>query len=275
MAVSDAGKPCNPRKQNLAPFPWAAKDRKLTGALLDGMMKPRNFKILFGQDASQNNQKEPKIAVYNTIASEIVPEAYAANPVVSGRRCMDQGNRLTGLYRKELKNLRDPRVGAKENEYQIDALGPDEHTSDGSRSIWDEIVARFKFFPFMHRYLGARPNISNKKRRLEDLSGDICCQAKDSQKRQRKLDASERREQILKLFEKNLYTLDEARNRLAEVDRAETGSSLYCDDCSSPISCSSSPATVGASSPLTDNIKLLLFASEVLARPQGASDVQH
>ncbi|KAF9062946.1 hypothetical protein BDP27DRAFT_1232858, partial [Rhodocollybia butyracea] len=86
------------QKQTIASFHWAAKDHVLTWALLNEMMKPQNFKVIFGQDAGENTQKEPKIAAYKTIASDIVPEAYAANPNVSGKRCLDQGNRLVASY---------------------------------------------------------------------------------------------------------------------------------------------------------------------------------
>ncbi|KAF9062947.1 hypothetical protein BDP27DRAFT_1368401 [Rhodocollybia butyracea] len=84
---------------------------------------------------------------------------------------------------------------------------------------------------------------NEKKQGFEDVLGDIIRYAVTSSipnlfmppgkgftEAQRKLDASERWEQILKLFEKDLYTLDEACDRLAEVDRAEAGSSSRRDD---------------------------------------------
>ncbi|KAG1881285.1 hypothetical protein F4604DRAFT_1922298 [Suillus subluteus] len=79
---------------------------------------------------------------------------------------------LTRKYRQHGKRLRTTGKGVhgsdvednpSENEFfdcYVPAGGPDSMTTTKTKSIWDEIVAKFPFFPVLHQILSSRPNIT-------------------------------------------------------------------------------------------------------------------
>ncbi|KAG8732870.1 hypothetical protein FRC11_010369 [Ceratobasidium sp. 423] len=147
----------------------------------------RNSIVLRGKQSSQGTMGETKKTVSERIASEVMPELYAKDPIGVGKKVWSKLDSLIKEYRVQAKRLTstgsgigDDSLSGKESgaeempqehgpglqqvqlSYYIKPDGPDDSTPDGAKNIWasatEKIKQDFRWFPKMHAILCTRPN---------------------------------------------------------------------------------------------------------------------
>ncbi|KAG2059512.1 hypothetical protein BDR06DRAFT_874498 [Suillus hirtellus] len=140
----------------------------LTWLLLAQAKKAENRKTLLGKKKDENTSKDTKIAVFKRIGSVILADLYAINPDAVGDRVKKRFDYLVNRYKHHARWLRttgeglqDDNLGDEPDEehfnHYVPTSGPDDSTPTHIKSIWDEIVSKFPFFPELHCMLSARP----------------------------------------------------------------------------------------------------------------------
>ncbi|KAH6907889.1 hypothetical protein BKA70DRAFT_1427723 [Coprinopsis sp. MPI-PUGE-AT-0042] len=148
---------------------WSDNDSQLVWKLLDEAAKPANHVLMFGLQPKQRTNKNSKIAIAKAVAKIIIPDIFALDPETAGKRVKGKADELIKTYKKEVKNIQQTGggIGGSQqdendpNEYldcYVGPDGPDETTTPNIRNIWEEIVARFEFFPMIHQWKSDRPN---------------------------------------------------------------------------------------------------------------------
>ncbi|KAG1790148.1 hypothetical protein EV424DRAFT_1619190 [Suillus variegatus] len=145
---------------------------ELTWQLLTEAEKPENRKTLLGKRKDENTSKDTKIAVFKRIGSVILEDLYAINPdAVGDRLSYPPARSLVNRYKRHARRLRTTGEGVQDDntgydpdeehfDHYVPTSGPDDSTPMNIKSIWDEIVSKFPFFPDLHRMLSTRPNVT-------------------------------------------------------------------------------------------------------------------
>ncbi|KAG2123246.1 CHAT domain-containing protein [Suillus clintonianus] len=166
-----------PKKDTAPAIPDVHWSEDMTWSLLSEVEKDDNRLVLLGKrEKKENTSGDSKITVFQRIGAVVLPESYKLNPTATGKAVKRKYDHLTRKYRQHGKRLRTTGEGIRgsdvednpsENEFfdcYVPAGGPDSMTTTKTKSIWgmisDEIVAKFPFFPVLHRILSSRPNIT-------------------------------------------------------------------------------------------------------------------
>ncbi|KAF9234902.1 hypothetical protein BU15DRAFT_51992, partial [Melanogaster broomeanus] len=150
-------------KITLPNIAWDADDHALIWKLIDEIIKPANYKVLCGKlDKAENTSKETKASVFRRIGSVLLPTSIAL--MVQQLEIELKGNMkwLAKTYKHHAKRLLITGEGITDADeleaggdevcnFFIDAAGPDGHTPEAAKNIWDDIKSQFPFFPELHR----------------------------------------------------------------------------------------------------------------------------
>ncbi|KAG2137186.1 hypothetical protein BD769DRAFT_1664084 [Suillus cothurnatus] len=146
---------------------WATD---LTWKLLAEAEKSENRKTLLGEKKDENTLKDTKIAVFKCIGSVILADSYALNPDAVGDRVKKWFDYLVNCYKCHARQLRTTGEGVQDDpgyepdeehfDHYIPMSGPDDSTPKHIKSIWDEIILKFAYFPELHHMLSTCPNIT-------------------------------------------------------------------------------------------------------------------
>ncbi|KAG8691100.1 hypothetical protein FRC09_011725, partial [Ceratobasidium sp. 395] len=160
------------RTKGLTAISWTDRMTELLIAEAD---KPENAIVLRG--SGQSTSSTTKKAVFERIASVVLPELYARNRVEAGRKVHSKHTILCKTYAEKLRLLRATGSGIGNGDgedraaggahtglqqvhlkYYIGSNGPTEDTPPEGLNLWESIIRDFKWFPEMHRMLSSRPN---------------------------------------------------------------------------------------------------------------------
>ncbi|KAG1729753.1 hypothetical protein EDB19DRAFT_1913186 [Suillus lakei] len=159
------------KKQGAPAIPDIEWTTDLTWKLLAEAEKSENRKTLLGKKKDENTSKDTKIAVFKRIGSVILADSYALNPDTVGDRVKKRFDYLVNRYKHHACRLRTTGEGVQDDhtgyepdeehfDHYIPTSGPDDSTPKHIKSIWDEIVLKFVYFPELHRMLSSRPNVT-------------------------------------------------------------------------------------------------------------------
>ncbi|KAG1851383.1 hypothetical protein F4604DRAFT_1934057 [Suillus subluteus] len=142
----------------------------LTWKLLAEAKKSENRKTLLGKKKDENTSKDTKIAVFKCIGSVIFADSYALNPDAVGDRVKKRFDYLVNCYKHHARWLRTAGEGIQDDpgyepdkehfDHYVPMSGPDDSTPKHIKSIWDEIVSKFPYFPELHCMLSTCPNVT-------------------------------------------------------------------------------------------------------------------
>ncbi|KAG1726461.1 hypothetical protein EDB19DRAFT_1914596 [Suillus lakei] len=162
-----------PKKDTAPAIPDVHWSEDMTWSLLSEVEKDNNRLVLLGKREKKENMfGDSKVTVFQRIGAVVLPKSYKLNPMATGKAVKWKYDHLTRKYQQHGKCLRttgegihssDVEDNPSENEffdYYIPVGGPDSMTTTKTKSIWDEIVAKFPFFPVLHRILSSHPNIT-------------------------------------------------------------------------------------------------------------------
>ncbi|KAG1717777.1 hypothetical protein EDB19DRAFT_1839214 [Suillus lakei] len=159
------------KKQGGPAIPDIEWTMNLTWKLLAEAEKSENRKTLLGKKKDKNTLKDTKIAVFKCIGSVILADSYALNPDSVGDCVKKQFDYLVNCYkhyacqlRTTGKGVQDDHTGYQPDEEHFDHYipmsGPHDSTLKHVKSIWDEIVSKFPYFPELHHMLSTHPNVT-------------------------------------------------------------------------------------------------------------------
>ncbi|KAG1859624.1 hypothetical protein F4604DRAFT_1588908, partial [Suillus subluteus] len=104
--------------------------------------------------------EDTKIAVFKRIGSVILADSYALNPDAVGDRVKKWFDYLVNCYKHHACQLRTTGEGVQDDpgyepdeehfDHYVPMSGPDDLTPKHIKSIWDEIVLKFPYFPELH-----------------------------------------------------------------------------------------------------------------------------
>ncbi|KAG1848902.1 hypothetical protein F4604DRAFT_1687605 [Suillus subluteus] len=142
----------------------------LTWKLLAEAKESENRKTLLGKKKDENTLKDTKIAVFKHIGSVILTDSYALNPDTVGDRVKKQFYYLVNRYKHHARRLRTTGEGIQDDpgyepdkehfDHYVLMSGPDDSTLKHIKSIWDEIILKFPYFPELHCMLPTHPNVT-------------------------------------------------------------------------------------------------------------------
>ncbi|KAL1739146.1 hypothetical protein HDZ31DRAFT_69239 [Schizophyllum fasciatum] len=126
-------------------------------------------KVIVGPSAGENTIGLSKPIAFQEIAADLFPVfVQEVGPVNVGSRVQDMYDSIHKTYKQQEKRLRRTGEGLSgeggmagriDTYCMVSSCGPDESTDPDIRSIWDEIVASYPWFPTMHEYCGRPPTI--------------------------------------------------------------------------------------------------------------------
>ncbi|KAF9236109.1 hypothetical protein BU15DRAFT_77315 [Melanogaster broomeanus] len=146
-------------KITLPNIAWDADDHALIWKLIDEIIKPANYKVLCGKlDKAENTSKETKASVFRRIGSVLLPDFYSLDGTATGDRVKGKYEWLAKTYKHHAKRLLVTGEGITDADeleaggdevcnFFIDAVGPDGHTPEAAKNIWE-----------LHRIWAAKPN---------------------------------------------------------------------------------------------------------------------
>jgi len=126
--------------------------------------------VLFGKkEKNENTSGDRKTTVYKRIAQVLLPEHFAIDPSKSGDRVKSKIEYLRKQYIQHAKKLQctgggighesDDETSVDEGtdvimDFYIPPDGPDNLTTPEVRNLWEQIEAKFQFFPSRSMRLG-------------------------------------------------------------------------------------------------------------------------
>ncbi|KAG2338221.1 hypothetical protein BDR05DRAFT_1004367 [Suillus weaverae] len=162
-----------PKKDTAPAIPDVHWSKDMTWSLLSEVEKDNNRLVLLGkQEKKENTSRDSKTIVFQWIRAVVLPKSYKLNLTATGKAVKWKYDHLTRKYWQHGKCLRttgkgihgsDVEDNLSENEFfdcYVPAGGPNSMTTTKMKSIWDEIVAKFPFFPVLHQILSSCPNIT-------------------------------------------------------------------------------------------------------------------
>ncbi|KAG1785028.1 uncharacterized protein HD556DRAFT_1451113 [Suillus plorans] len=155
-----------PKKDAALAIPDVHWSKDMTWSLLSEVEKDDNRLVLLGKrKKKENTSGDSKITVFQQIGAVVLPKSYKLNPTATGKAVKWKYDHLMRKYQQHGKHLRTTSEGIygsdvednpSKNEFfdcYVPVGGPDSTTTIKMQSIWDEIVAKFPFFPVLHRIL--------------------------------------------------------------------------------------------------------------------------
>ncbi|KAG1866694.1 hypothetical protein F4604DRAFT_1927985 [Suillus subluteus] len=148
----------------------------LTWKLLAEAKKSENRKTLLGEKKDElsllplQSLDYTKIAVLKRIGSVILADSYALNPDAVGDHVKKWFDYLVNHYKHHARRLKTTGKGIQDDpgyehdeehfDHYVPMSSPDDSTPKHIKSIWDEIVLKFPYFPELHCMLSTRPNVT-------------------------------------------------------------------------------------------------------------------
>ncbi|KAF8575273.1 hypothetical protein K439DRAFT_1254692, partial [Ramaria rubella] len=142
---------------------WAVNNSAKMWQLIKEIGRLENFKILFGKkDKKEVSHKKPPLCGDVCFQGNIWPEYVLINQKTIRTRTKSKFNVLKETYKAHAKQLvkTGGGIGDTENidedemgeqlQFYIPADGPDDHTSEEARNLWEQITKEFEFFPALH-----------------------------------------------------------------------------------------------------------------------------